>query len=310
MTDTGLPPDLPGEARPNYGASSTPPAYPPPSYPPPSPYAQAPMPGYTPPQYPVVTSGGMSTGAKVGLFSGLGCLALIVAPIVIAVIIGMTSSLSSIGDDDYEPWQPPTTDDGGYDDNGEDSEGALESQWKSGDDWLDPPAAEAQPGDFVSGYESPAEWLQYNMGSDYDFRVVFTSDPVYNCGMAKAAPQPDWVIGCYNPDYGKVLFIWWGPEASDDMKMLILLHEYSHFWQNWENFDATQSAVDAGLLADPEFNQDVWETDATCRVYVDWHYTDLRYLDSYTVSPCGDTGWGEHWFENELLERGIQVTDY
>ena len=304
MTDTGLPPDLPGEARPHYGAQPVGPAQPQPTALPP--YAQAPMPAYTPPPYPVMKSGGMSTGAKVGLFSGLGCLVLIIVPIIVVAVIGLTSSFSSLGDNDYDPWVPP--DDEGT--NSENIEGAVESQWKSGDDWLTAPAGEAQPNDFLPGFASPAEWLQYNMGADYDFEVVFTSDPAYNCGMAKSTPQPDWVIGCYNPDYGKTLFIWWGPEAIDDMKQLILLHEYSHYWQNWQNFDATQSAVDAGLLADPEFNQDVWETDATCRVYVDWHYTDLRYLDSYTVSPCGDTGWGEHWFENELLERGVKVTDY
>ena len=305
MTDTGLPPDLPGEARPNYGAGSPPPAPTPAAYPPPSPYPQA----YAPPPYPVATSGGMSTGAKVGLFTGLGCLVLVIVPVIVIAVIGFAAGISNAGGDDYDPWDPPTyEDDGGTTDGN--VEGALESQWKSGDDWLIPPAGEAQPGDFVSGFDDPAEWLQYNMGADYDFTVVFTSDPQYNCGMAKAAPQPDWVIGCYNPDYGKTIFIWWGPDAVDDMKQLILLHEYSHYWQNWENFDATQSAVDAGLLDDPVFNQEVWETDATCRVYVDWHYTGLRYLDSYTVSPCGDTGWGEHWFENELLERGIQVTDY
>lgn len=307
MTDTGLPPDLPGEARPNYGASPMQPSYPPPS--PQSQLPQPPLPPYTPPPYPVMKSGGMSTGAKVGLFTGLGCLVLVVVPIIVIAIVGLTASFSSLGDDSgYEPWQPPTYDDGGT--SSGDVTGAVESQWKSGDDWLPAPAGEAQPGDFLPGYASPAEWLQYNMGADYDFTVIFTSDPAYNCGLAKAEPQPDWVIGCYNPDYGKTLFIWWGPEAIDDMKALILLHEYSHFWQNWQNFDATQSAVDAGLLDDPQFNQDVWETDATCRVYVDWHYTDLRYLDSYTLSPCGDTGWGEHWFENELLERGITVTDY
>ena len=305
MTDTGLPPDLPGEARPNYGAQA-----PQPHYPPPAPSPQPPMPAYTPPPYPAMKSGGMSTGAKVGLFAGLGCLVLIIVPIIIIAIIGFAASVSSAGGDDYDPWEPPSYDDGGTSNGNDNTVGAVESQWKSGDDWLTPPPGEDPPNSFLAGYTDPAEWLQYNMAADYDFTVVFTSDPEYNCGMAKATPQPDWVIGCYKPEYGKTIFLWWGPDAADDMKQLILLHEYSHFWQNWENFDATQSAVDAGLLNDPEFNQEVWETDATCRVYVDWHYTGLRYLDSLTLSPCGDTGWGEHWFENELLERGVKVTDY
>ena len=302
MTDTGLPPDLPGPAQPNYGAASQPPVPPQPQYPPPAyqPPAQYPYP------YPV-QSNGMSTGAKVGIFAGLGCLLLIIVPIIFIVIVGALSLGATSNGGEYEPWSPTNAPD--PDPGSDNSVGTVESQWKSGDDWLTPPAGQTAPEPFTADYTTPEQFLSYTMG-DYSIDVVFTDDPAYNCGFSKSTAQPDWVIGCYNPDYGKVLFIWWGPEASDDMKMLILLHEYSHFWQNWENFDATQSAVDAGLLDDPEFNQDVWETDATCRVYVDWHYTDLRYLDSYTVSPCGDTGWGEHWFENELLERGIQVTDY
>jgi hypothetical protein len=312
MTDAGLPPDLPGEARPNYGAS-TPPGYTAPpaassaaSYPPP--YAPAQQ-GYTPPQYPPPNSGGMSTGAKVGLFTGLGCLALAILPVLIIVIIGIVAAASGVGNSsDYDPWEPPTTDDGSPSDGN--TVGDVEWAWKSGDDWLAAPADEAQPANFLPGYSTAEEWLQYNMGAGYDFNVVFTADPAYNCGMAKATPDPTWVIGCYEPAYGKTLFIWWGDQATDDMKALILLHEYSHFWQNWENFDATRSAADAGLFDDPAFVQDVWETDATCRVYDDWHYTNLRYLDGNTLSPCGDTGWGEHWFENELLELGVTVTDY
>jgi hypothetical protein len=309
MSDTGLPPDLPGEAKPNYGAQpyrqpQTPaPQTAQPAAPPPPTYAAPPP--YTPPVYPPAKSG-MSTGAKIGLFSGIGCLVLIIVPVIAIALVGLGSSFSSLGDDEYDPWIP--TDDGVT--SSGNGVGAVESQWKSGQDWLTAPVGETPPNDFAPGYPTAGEWLQYNMGAGYDFDVVFTSDPAYNCGMAKAEPKPDWVIGCYNPDYGRTVFIWWGPDAAVDMKELILLHEYSHFWQNWENFDATRSADDAGLFDDPQFVQEVWETDATCRVYVDWHYTTLRYLDSLTVSPCGDTGWGEHWFENELLERGVRITDY
>jgi hypothetical protein len=308
MTDTGLPPDLPGEARPNYGAQPYRGAQPPPPSQPQAPlppaYAQQ---AYTPPVYPPAKSG-MSTGAKVGLFSGLGCLVLIVIPVIVIAVAGLASSFSSLGDDDYDPWTPITSDDGGTGDGN--TSGVVESAWKSGDDWLIDPPSDAEPATFVAGYDTPEEWLNYNMGSAYSFSVVFIADPAYNCGMEGVDPQPDSVIGCYNPDYGNSLFLWWGDEATDDRKILGLLHEYSHFWQYWENFDATQSAIDAGLLDDPEFVQQVFETDATCRIYVDWHYTKLRAIDGETPWPCGDTGWGEHWFENELLERGVRVTDY
>jgi len=302
MTDTGLPPDMPGPAQPNYGAAPQPPV---PSQPQqPSPYGP---PVYQQPQYPYpVQSTGMSTGAKVGLGIGIGCLGLIVIPIVIIVIIALVG-LSSASDSAYEPWDPTSQPE---DDTGTgNTVGSVEAQWKSGSDWLTPPAGDTPPTSFMADFSTPEQYLNYAMG-EYSIDVVFTDDPAYNCGFSKATAQPDWVIGCYDPDYGETIFLWWGPEASDDMKALILLHEYSHYYQNYYYFDATQSAVDADLFDDPTFVQDVWETDATCRVYDDWHYTNLEYLDSYTVSPCGDTGWGPHWFENELLERGVKVTDY
>jgi len=308
MTDTGLPPDLPGPAQPNYGAAAQQPPVPPqPQYP----QGQYPPPTYQPPQqypYPYpVQSNGMSTGAKVGIFAGLGCLLLIIVPIIFIAIIGALSLGAASSGEDYEPWSPTNSPDA---ESGSDNTvGTVEEQWKSGEDWLTPPAGETPPEPFTADSTTPEQFLAYTMG-DYSIDVVFTDDPTYNCGLSKATPEPDWVIGCYNPDYGDTIFLWWGPEATDDIKSLILLHEYSHYYQNYYNFDATQSAVDAGLFDDPDFVQNVWETDATCRVYDDWHYTNLEYLDSYTLSPCGDTGWGEHWFENELLERGVKVTDY
>ena len=303
MSDTGLPPDLPGPAQPNYGAQ--PPLQPAPA--PQRPPVEPPFAPYTGVYTPPPRKPGMSTGAKIGLFGGIGCLALIVIPVVIVMMVGLIGVFSTTPSE-YTPPSYDSSDDSA--DPGTDSyPGAVESQWKSGADWLTPPAGETQPNAFLPGYQNPEDWLYAAMGNS-DFTVVFTSDPTYNCGMAKASPEPDWVIGCYNPDYGNTVFIWWGPEAANDMKQLILLHEYSHYYQNYQYFDATRSAVDAGLFDDPDFLQEVWETDATCRIYDDWHYTNLEYLDSYTVSPCGGTGWGPHWFENELRERGVTITDY
>jgi len=303
MTDAGLPPDLPGAAQPNYGAAPVPqqpaPAQPA-QYPPP----QYPTPQYAATQYPYPAPTRMSTGAKVGLFSGLGCLVLLIVPIVIIAVIGL-ATVNSATNDDTDPWEVPSLND---DDSGN-TVGAVESQWKSGVDWQTPPTGEDPPTPFMTDFATPELYLNSAMG-DYSIDVVFTADPDYNCGFSKATAQPDWVIGCYNPDYGDTIFLWWGPEATDDVKALILLHEYSHYYQNYFYFDATRSAVDAGLFDDPDFVQNVWETDATCRVYNDWHYTSLEYLDSYTVSPCGNTGWGPHWLENELLERGVTITDY
>ena len=85
---------------------------------------------------------------------------------------------------------------------------------------------------------------------------------------------------------------------------------YSHFTQNWNEYDATYSASLEGLWDDPTFLQDVWETDATCRVYYAWGFTDLQYLDSYTVSPCGATAWTPEWFEQQLAAMGVTVEDW
>lgn len=248
----------------------------------------------------------MSAGAKVGLFSGLGCLALMVIPVMIVAVMGATASLSS--DNSYDPWPLPDT--GGDATSSGNTTGAVELQWLSGDDWLTPPVGEPAPQPFAEGYDTAEQWLQYYMGADFGLTVVFTADPAINCGMANAEPLPTSVIGCYNPDYGNTLIMWWGDEASDDLKKLNALHEYSHYWQYLDNFDATRSALDAGLFDDPEFVADVYEVDATCRIYIDWHNSDLRYLDDQLAAPCGDTGWGEHWFENALLERGVTITDY
>lgn len=307
MTDAGLPPDLPGEARPNFGAQPVPSAQPAQSAEPAAPAARDwTPPAYLPPEPRPARPPGMSTGAKVGLFSGLGCLVLVVVPIIIVAAMGVSSSLSNDVSDD--PW-PPSVSDSDATSNGN-TPGAVEVQWKSGVDWLTPPTGEPAPRPFTDDYETAAQWLQFYMGADFDLSVVFTADPAINCGMADSEPLPTAVIGCYNPDYGDTLIMWWGDEASDDLKKLGVLHEYSHYWQHWENFDATRSAEDAGLLADPEFVRDVYEVDATCRIYIDWHNTDLRYLDNQLAAPCGDTGWGEHWFENALLEREVMITDY
>jgi hypothetical protein len=320
MSNAGLPPDRPGEALPNFGAG-TPSAHPAPPPPPPvqttplPPQQQPPVfvaaavqqPYYGPPGT-MPPSTGMSTGAKVGLGFGIGCLALIVIGVLITVIaIVIAASLPT--EPTYSDY-PIYSDDDALSPDDEVVSGASETEWKSGANWLTPPAGDPLPGRFSSSYATPEEFLRYAMGATYDFEVVFTADPAYNCGMSKATPEPNWVIGCYNPEYGQTIFIWWGEQADPDMKTLILLHEYSHYWQNYYYYDAVQSAAAAGLFDDSSFIDDVWEIDATCRIYEDWHWRDLKYLDDYTLSPCGDTAWGPRWLENELLERGVKITDY
>jgi len=312
MTDPNLPPlppPPPGVAGPSYNAQV--PQYPAPQYGPP-------VNGMQPPQYqyPYQQRQGLSGGAKVGIWVGAGCLVLVIVPLIIITIlvaIGVSSASQYASEYDYPTSgtsDDPDSGTGDFDDTTT-AVDSPESEWKSGDDWLAAPAdTEAQPNDFLPGYETPEDWLATTGALPEGFDVVFTSDPTYNCGLSKASADPDWVVGCYNPDYGKTLFLWWGPDAIDDMKKLILLHEYSHFYQNWTNYDSMYSASLEGLFDDPAFLQDVWETDATCRVYDDWDFTNLEYLDANTVSPCGTTDWSDDWFEEQLEARGVTVEDW
>ena len=309
MTDPNLPdrpPPPPGVAGPSYNEQV-------PQYP--APAVGQPAYGVQPPvyQFPYQQKQGLGTGAKVGIGVGIGCLVLVVIPVILFLIFAAVS-ISAMGNSTTEYNSPATStpdpDTGDFDEAPVAAE-SPETDWKSGDDWYPAPAdSEAQPGAFLPGYQTPEEWLATTGTLPDGFDIVFTSDPTYNCGLSKAPKDADWVVGCYNPDYGNTLFLWWGPDAVDDMKQLILLHEYSHYYQNWTNFDSMYSASLAGLYDDDAFRADVWETDATCRVYYDWGFTNLQYLDSYTVSPCGATDWSDAWFEEQLEARGVTVEDW
>lgn len=312
MTDPnlpGLPPPPRGVAGPAYNDRV-------PQYP--SPQVGQPVYGTQPPgyQYPYQQKPGLGSGAKVGIWVGAGCLVLVVVPVFVVMIIALVAVFTaSQYTNDYGYPTSTSTDDpnsntGSFDDPVVDPD-SPEAVWKSGDSWIAAPAdTEPQTTDFLPGYVTPEDWLETTGALPEGFDVVFTSDPTYLCGLSKASTNDDQVIGCYSGAYGKTIFLWWGVDADDNMKKLILLHEYSHFFQNWTNFDSMYSASLAGLFDDEEFVQDVWETDATCRVYDDWDFTNLEYLDSYTVSPCGSTDWSDDWFEEQLAARGVTVEDW
>lgn len=228
------------------------------------------------------------------LLLGAGLIAILAIALALAVLASRATSMGDVLDDGG---QHPIS-------------GVSETQWKSGEDWLAAPPGEPQPGPFLPGYQTPLDWLSTVTELPSGMTVVFTSDPEYNCGLAKAPKNSDWVVGCFLPQYGTNLFIWWGPDASDDMKKLIVLHEYSHFFQNWMLYDASHSAYLDGLYEDADFVQNVWEADATCRIYRDWQHSELEYLDSLTVSPCGDTDWSSTWFADQIEERGTTIEDW
>jgi hypothetical protein len=185
----------------------------------------------------------------------------------------------------------------------------YENQWKQGTTWLTPPASETQTDNFNEKYVTAEEWL-FSKGVK-DMKVVFTDDPLFNCGASIHGVGNDRVAGCYSNEYGKTLFIWWGAKSNPEMRELILLHEYSHFIQSWTYYDTTISAWDSGqglITDDPWFV--LRETDATCRVYYEWKYTHLQYLDEYTASPCGATNWTPTWYTEQAEKLSITIQNW
>jgi hypothetical protein len=199
------------------------------------------------------------------------------------------------------PVEPTVPDDtGGY-------ANAVETRWKSGVDW------EARPESknitrFNAKYDKPASWLK-SIGKLPDgLKIVITNDPELNCGWTLVYRPHDQVGGCYRSEYGKTLFMFWGKNSTSAMKELVLLHELSHFEQQWDHFDVVQSAYDSDVPASDI--KKVIETDATCRVYEEWGFSEYRYLDADTSSPCGSSDWNPRWMEAKFKKFGVVIEDW
>ena len=184
----------------------------------------------------------------------------------------------------------------------------YENSWKGGSSWKAAPAAQEQLTSFNDDYNTANEWLASQ--NITDINVVYTNDPTYNCGAGLYGTANDWTVGCYHSEYGKTLFLWWGSESNIDARELVLLHEYSHYIQQWDYFDASVSASDAGLGQTNDAFYEIRETDATCRVYYQWNYTNLQYLDEYNESPCGDTNWSPTWYTEQVQALGVTIVDW
>jgi hypothetical protein len=189
-------------------------------------------------------------------------------------------------------------------------DGKQEERWKAGQN-ITPAPKSIPAGAFLDGL-SVNDYFHKLKVSEPDVKVVVTKDARYNCGMSELSGMmaPDQQIaGCYNREYGKVIFIWWGAKSDEMTRKLVLLHEYSHFHQNYDHFNAVFSATQ-----DLNLNRDklskILETDATCRVYYQWKYVSLENRDQFTASPCGDTKWTPDYLEKQFTANGVKIRQW
>jgi len=184
---------------------------------------------------------------------------------------------------------------------------AQELKFKSGENWLSRPASKNITR-FNDKYDLPENWLKSIDRLPDGLGIVITNDKELNCGWTLVYQPDSQVGGCYRPEYGKTLFMYWGKNALPQMKELVLLHELSHFVQEWDHFDAVTSAYQSDVSQSDVTK--IIETDATCRVYDEWGYDKYRYLDDSTSSPCGGTDWRPDWMEAKFVKFGVTIEDW
>jgi len=186
-------------------------------------------------------------------------------------------------------------------------DGGYEYRWRSGENVAPTPPSDASP-EFADGM-GVQDYLRQIPGIDPEINVVVTRDKSLNCGVNFEAPIENDVSGCYSNVYGKTVFFSWGEQTSKESRLLVLLHEYSHYTQYNEHFDFVVSARQDTAVNQDDVTQ-IIETDATCRVYNEWGFESLRSYDVTITSPCGDTKWDKNYLENELAALGVEKHDW
>lgn len=165
------------------------------------------------------------------------------------------------------------------------------------------------PGNFTTAYPDAQNYLN-EIWPHETIKIVYTNDPKYNCGigLTENMNADNIAGGCYRAEYGKVLFLWWGSQISEKERELLLLHEFSHYVQQSEYFDALISAYDASLYDDPVFVKNILEADASCRVVFEWELAQVRDYDNWSA-PCNVSNWYEGWLQDQIAAR-VTITDY
>jgi len=165
---------------------------------------------------------------------------------------------------------------------------------------------------FRSDYPDATDWLNsfWEQADTHPVRVVWSSDPAVNCGIKlmldKGESMNNIVGGCYRPEYGRVIFIFWGNNVPQYIKEFVVNHEYSHFITTFLYFDATHSAsVSSDYWQSSQGSAD-FEQDATCRQNKKW---DWQTPDGFS-SPCTTSNWTEGWILERIKNYGVTVEDY
>lgn len=193
------------------------------------------------------------------------------------------------------------------------SSAGMEARWRAGDfagTLPDPVPGATQTTPFLPDHPDPTDWVVALNPANEGISVVFTDDPTLNCGMAHVEEHDAYeggYAGCFQPAHPTVLFVWWDDDAVPAAKQILLAHELSHMIQWWHEFDLLQSAYDAGLGEDEEWEHAL-ETDATCRVLSWGGYSEAA--ADRTSSPCDTDDWSPTWLADRAADLGVVVRDY
>jgi hypothetical protein len=193
-----------------------------------------------------------------------------------------------------------------------------EQLWKENPNVSTPPLSEdAKIKPFIDDMTAN-EWLHSLDNVDPEVQVVVTDNPMYNCGSSwvpEEKPDVFAVDACYSRDYGKTIFMYWGKQAKEDVKKLMLLKQYARFYQNFYYYSTIVSAEKAAkptadgkpaTISDEAFRQ-ILSTDSTCRVY-SWGFEYLREQEKRINNPCGDTAWDMNYLETQIAALGVVST--
>jgi len=142
-----------------------------------------------------------------------------------------------------------------------------------------PPASEAGIGPIAPGKSEVT--LLKAVGAP-KMNIVYSSNPAYNCGIAKAdrSKLALYATGCYTQKYGATLFLYYGSQSTYDMRYFVLLHEYGHYQQG-----------QLGFLRSKSWNRQDAEADADCRA--------LYLGASHTVGTCTIPNWTPDYLKNK-----------
>jgi len=158
---------------------------------------------------------------------------------------------------------------------------------------------------FNEEYYDASDWvnISWEYSETHPIKVIFSDDPATNCGLRSIHNETsldDIVAGCYNAQYGRTLFIFWGKNTDIADREHALSHEYSHFISHFIYFAALVDATRNGYWTN-EASGDVMEQDAECRMKVLWGWE----TNPFFSTKCTTSDWYEGWLPERIQEAGV-----